>query len=198
MFLYAGCQARHMPEFYVLEGIDGVGKSSTGEELADRLDAEYIQSPPDEFDDLRPIANSDETSTEFKYLTYMAGNALVADRVEEHLEAGRDVVVDRYIPSTIAYHNGVSDRDFADWADPDAFPEPDAYIYLEVDEETRLERVGGRDPDEGHAMEDDDSIMRSIEAEYAALAEEYEFHSFESTGGVGSVVDAIMDEVVEG
>lgn len=186
-----------MPEFYVLEGIDGVGKSVTGEELADRLDAEYIQSPPDEFDDLRPIANSDETSTEFKYLTYMAGNALAADRVEEHLDAGRDVVMDRYIPSTIAYHNGVSDRDFSDWADPGAFPEPDAYIYLTVDEQTRLERVGGRDPDEGHDMEDDDRIMRSIEQEYEALADEYDFHTFESVGDVEDVVDEIVEEVIE-
>jgi len=187
-----------MAEFYVVEGIDGVGKSVTGEALADRLDAAYMESTPDEIDDLRPLANSDETGTELKYLTYMTGNALAAERVQDRLDTGEDVVLDRYIPSTIAYHNAVSETEFDDWADDTAFPEPDAYIYLEVDEETRLERIGERDPDEGHEMEDDTGIMGDIREEYERLADVYDFQRFESVGPVEEVVDAIIADVVEG
>lgn len=126
----------------------------------------------------------------------MGSVSAVSDHVEKHLEAGNDVVLDRYYPSTVVYRNADTNEDWTSYCRDFDFVEPDEMFFLWTDEDTRMERIGNRDVLDKEEEADSD-FMNEVRNEYLALAEEFEMTPIEAVEGVNNVVDKIMGEIEE-
>jgi len=147
--------------FVVLDGPDGCGKSTQAGRLADRLEArgrsvERLRDPGGTpiGDRIRSILldrANEAMHVRSELLLYLAARAqLVAERIEPALAAGRDVVCDRYLTSTVAYqgHAGGLSPDLI-WRvgrEIVGGPDPDLSILLDLDAAESLGRTGA-EPD---------------------------------------------------
>lgn len=143
--------------FIVLEGSEGSGKSTQARMLADRLGAVLTHEPgaTPVGAQLRSIllatagSNTDEVLTDRAEALLMAADRAqhVQTVIEPALRAGRHVVCDRYIGSSVAYQGygrGLDIdivRSISGWAAGGLWP--DVTILLTVDEQTTARRTGG-------------------------------------------------------
>lgn len=182
---------------YVFEGLDGVGKSTVAEAFADEIDADLMQTPGKGIQEIRDYVDSDQHSLETEFLFYLGSNAAVSDQIEDRLQAGEDIVLDRYVPTTVAYNAAATDdEDIDTWierADEYEFVEPDELFYLHTDEETRKERMYSRD-DVGKRHETDDAFMQDVGAVYDKLIQAYDMQPIEAVEGVDNVVNTILEQ----
>ncbi|MGC6427643.1 MAG: dTMP kinase [Akkermansiaceae bacterium] len=140
--------------FIVFEGIDGTGKSTQVNLLADALRAqgrEVITSkePTDgpHGKRLRDSASTGRLSPEEELeLFHLDRKEHVDSLIKPALERGAIVILDRYYFSTMAYQ-GLRGFDPAEIrkANEQFAPIPDHVFILEVPIETALERIGVRD-----------------------------------------------------
>ena len=140
--------------FVLIEGLDGAGKSTQAQRLVDHLcgtgrDALYLREPTNGVwgQKIRQIAvNGRDGVTREEELSYF-----INDREEDSrqniipaLTAGKIVVMDRYIPSNMAYQ-GALGFDVKVIAKKNRhFPRPDITFFLDIKPEEGLERVEGR------------------------------------------------------
>jgi len=89
----------------VLEGLEGSGKTTLGLRLAQALPASYIKTPSTEYNAVRSaVAASPSKYTRF-YL-YLSSLFLAQNELRPFKEnVAKHIVVDRYLHSTIAYHD---------------------------------------------------------------------------------------------
>lgn len=134
-----GCRELAARTFVVaLEGLDGVGKTTTARLLAEKLGVQTLRTPPCDmelarFDVLR------EPSSLARYLYYWASVV----RVSELLVDMRGVViVDRYIGSVWAMHAPF--RHGMDAKLAATATSPDLSIILDASEEVRTRRISQR------------------------------------------------------
>lgn len=139
----------HRPISIVLEGLDGVGKSTIAEELAVCLHARCLQTPPGIIKDFRGYFDSQDVPTRNAY--YMIGNFLAGNEFLKFVAEGESVVVDRYYGSTIAYRTGknLPDTELPPTDDPvyswpKELPKPDYMFLLTLPEKDRLIRRASR------------------------------------------------------
>ena len=139
----------HRPISIVLEGLDGVGKSTIAEALANRLNARCLQTPPGIIKDFRGYFDSQDVPTRNAY--YMIGNFLAGNEFLKFVEEGESVVVDRYYASTIAYKTGKNmlDAELPPLDDPVyswplELPKPDYMFLLTLPEKDRVIRRASR------------------------------------------------------
>jgi len=143
--------------FFVIDGIDGCGKSTQAALLAHALRAEtgrivlHLREPGSTAlgERLRAIllARDLELAPPVETLLFAAARAqMLAERVEPALERGEHVVCERFHASTFAYQacaGGLSERAVLDllerWA---GAPAPDLVVLLELDVEEAARRRG--------------------------------------------------------
>lgn len=179
--------------FYVFEALDGVGKTSTAEEFANRIGADYLDTHDPYFEDFKPRVKHDDVSVGTNMLFYLGSNSLRSDQIKEKLNKGTDVVMDRYFHSTLAFHyakSGEEPLDHLDTVKHFNFVEPDESFYLWVNEDERLRRIDERG-EEGHRFETDTDFMMRADEAYRELANELDMHLIETVGGVDTVVDQV-------
>ena len=133
----------------LVEGLDGVGKSTLVNALATKLSAELICSPPKIPDPV--VSNSDlrvrmdHTGPWTRREYYRCGNFHASLLIEE-ARKNRPVVLDRYWPSTASF--AVLDDLNPGWERigtwPNGLVEPDIIILLTVNEENRIKRMKNR------------------------------------------------------
>ena len=133
----------------LVEGLDGVGKSTLVNALATKLNAELICSPPKipdpvvSYSDLRIRMDQTGPCTRREY--YRCGNFHASLLIEE-ARINRPVVLDRYWPSTASF--AVLDNPNPGWEPigtwPSGLVEPDIMFLLTVDEKNRLKRMKNR------------------------------------------------------
>lgn len=92
-------------KFIVIEGLDGTGKSTVCQFLAEHFQAQLRSSSSALPSDLRQSVDA-SGSLEVRFNLYRLGVSIVADEVTRTL-ARRAVVCDRWIYSTIAYHRAL-------------------------------------------------------------------------------------------
>ncbi len=94
-----------MKKLIVLEGCDGSGKTSCALELAKKINGIYYKTPPMVFKDLkRLIEDTKDYNLRFHY--YLTSTIYASLEIAKILNYN-NVVCDRYIYSTLAYHRAL-------------------------------------------------------------------------------------------
>lgn len=142
-------------KFIVLEGLDGCGKSTQIQRLADTLKARgekvYITAEPTDFETgnylRRILADSQDKNM------YLQAALFLADRLEHithpefgirrYLNDGYTVICDRYYYSSFAYQGTASDMDWVMAMNLRCkeMLTPDLCIFLDVNPDTCKERI---------------------------------------------------------
>jgi dTMP kinase len=164
--------------FVSLEGIDGSGKSTQAGLLAAALGHETVQirepGGTDAAERIRELLADPATELDplAELLLFCAARADVTARViRPALEAGRDVVADRFGDSSVAYQGGARGLgtshvlSLVDQAIDGLWP--DVTVYLRIDPEIGLQRADGLDRFEAEGLE----LQRAVAAAYDEIAQ---------------------------
>ncbi|HEX5608707.1 MAG TPA: dTMP kinase [Solirubrobacterales bacterium] len=190
--------------FISLEGIDGSGKSTQARLLAEALgpDTVAIREPggTDAAERIRALlADPDlELDSLAELLLFLAARADLTERViRPALEAGRDVVSDRFSDSSVAYQGaarglGVGEVIGLCEAATDGLW-PDLTLLLKVDPEVGLGRAEGSDRFESEGLELQRAVARAYE-EIAMIASD-RVVVLDGSGSVEEVHERVMEAV---
>lgn len=130
--------------FVVLEGIDGSGKTSLAQRVAERCGGVAYATPPDKYKKLRKSVdvNSDLLS---HYLFYREAMIEASLEIDAMLSEGKKVICDRYWLSTLVYHR--AGNLVVDPADFSGLVRPDLSVLLLVSkaEQRRRTRERGKE-----------------------------------------------------
>jgi dTMP kinase len=160
-----------------VEGIDGAGKTTLVSGLAAALgDVEVLREPGgvELSERLRALVKDPglTVGARAEALVYAAARAqLVEERLRPLLDAGRRVLLDRFVDSSLAYQGagrglGIEAvRALNDFGTGGLTP--DRTLLLRIDPRAALARVGGRG-------EEEDRIEREREAFWTACARAYD------------------------
>lgn len=207
---HGGSRAR----FFVLDGVDGCGKSTQAARLAAELSrlrgraALHLREPGSTpaGEAIRAIAlgRGFELTSAVEALLMTAARAqMLSARVRPALAEGRDVVCERFHPSTYAYQvvaGGLPEREvvqlLASWASD---PLPDLTLLLELPAELALARRGAaRDRIEDKGVPFQEAVARG----YRRYAERRPFGervaSIDASASEAEVFAALWREVQHG
>lgn len=146
--------------FIVLEGLDGVGKSTLAHGLAHALGATLMSTPGSEFAALRGgILNTLHEDQLGKALFYAATVSFQGRKAVEMVTRGGTVVMDRYWASTVAYARARGVTADLDALAPD-IAQPDITVLITLDEPRRVARLTGR----GATEEDIETLCPAFKA----------------------------------
>lgn len=162
------------PVFVVVEGADGCGKNTVGEMLAEQLEADFMETPPDKMSEARKKIDALYKKCGLAaQLFYASAVAYASQCAEESLKQGRSVVVVRYWPSTLAYNGLVRESEMDDSAWLERITAPHFTCYLRVSAEARRQRM--EDRGEGTNETDKRSLEQNekLEKRYAQVLSEH-------------------------
>ncbi len=178
--------AGNLPFLIAIEGLDGVGKSSVVAALADRLGAEGLTNPPRER--MTERSEADRRPPPERRAWYLAANRQVAARAEQTRAAGRAVVMDRSVASTLAF--AAAERAEANAVWPSDVPRPDLLVLLTLDEVERTRRLAGRSgptTDEERRLASDPAFRARVLEAYRSLGA----IALDASGSIVQIVAAI-------
>ena len=136
-------------KFIAVEGIDGVGKSTSVHNLAKELNAEVLTPLSPKDSETFKFMLSRGFSQEDIHLFSLAAIKDTSDYVEELVSQGKNVIIDRYIYSSIAYYSACAEKSsetiFPQDIDALKLVKPDITFYLTIDDdEIWKDRLNGR------------------------------------------------------
>ena len=193
--------------FISLEGIDGSGKTTQARLLAQSLGEEtvLIREPggTDAGERVRELLKDPAVELDplAELLLFCAARAqLCAERIRPAMEAGRDVVCDRFSDSSVAYQ-GVARglgaervEELCELATDGLWP--DSTVLLHIDPGLATSRVSGResvDRFEGEGPE----LQRRVAEGYEEVARRHpeRVRTVDASGSVGEVHKAVLAEL---
>ena len=130
--------------FIVIEGIDGSGKTHLAKALGDALENCFVTAEPNPkcvgFDAIKGHLEGVKPLSDKALMFLFAANRdqHIEDYINPALAAGKHVVCDRYIMSSVVYQGDIAatiNRGFL---------KPDLVIFIDVSPETALKRIAGR------------------------------------------------------
>jgi dTMP kinase len=166
--------------FITFEGIDGSGKTTQLRRVAERLDDPLATKEPGgtpTADRIRAVLldASSKLDPVAEVLLFAASrHQHVVEIIRPALEAGRTVLCDRYVDSTLAFQGfgRLIDLDklraLNDWATGGL--KPDLTLLFDIDEETGVRRARGRGGDELRFEAEDLRFYRRVREGYLTLA----------------------------
>jgi dTMP kinase len=192
--------------FVSLEGVDGSGKSTQAELLAEALGPETLRirepggtSAAERIRELLADPGLDIDPFAELLLFSAARADLVSRVIRPAVEEGRDVVADRFADSSVAYQGGARGLgtshvlSLTDTVIDGLWP--DLTILLRVDPEVGLDRADGEDRFEAEGIELQRAVAEAYE-EIAIIASD-RVVAIDATGSVEEVHERVM-EVVRG
>jgi dTMP kinase len=190
--------------FISLEGIDGSGKSTQAKLLAEALGPEtlLIREPggTEAAERIRGLLADPGVELDLlaELLLFLAARAdLTARVIRPALDAGRDVVSDRFADSSVAYQGAARGLGVGEVISlTDAATEglwPDVTVLLRVDPEVGIERAEGEDRFESEGLELQQAVAEAYE-EIAQIASD-RVVVVDGAGSVEEVHSRIMDAV---
>ncbi len=163
--------------FISLEGVDGSGKSTQAGLLAAALGHETLQirepGGTDAAERIRELLADPalEIDPFAELLLFSAARTdLVSSVIRPAVEAGRDIVADRFADSSVAYQGGARGLgtshvlSLVDTTIDGLWP--DVTVYLRIDPEIGLGRAGGEDRFEAEGLE----LQRAVAEAYDEIA----------------------------
>jgi len=133
-----------MSRLIVLEGLDGVGKSTLARGLADALGAAFMRTPPEA---LRPVRQQVDQALAphpgAEQLFYAAAVLKASEEAAELIASGQDVVMDRYWLTTRVYSGLRSQALELPEVERRLLP-ADVTLLLDLDESERRRRMAER------------------------------------------------------
>lgn len=123
----------------ILEGIDNIGKTATRDLLVSRMHSEGypiegMEFPFKGFDALRSIGKSSRSTDMERFLSHALSHSMTYPLIQEKLEQGKIVILDRYWYSALAYSTTFSSLDYNFIRDLEKVRlhpvQPDLVIYL--------------------------------------------------------------------
>jgi dTMP kinase len=190
--------------FVSLEGIDGSGKSTQAKLLAEALGPEtlLIREPggTEAAERIRGLLADPDVELDLlaELLLFLAARAdLTARVIRPALEAGRDVVSDRFADSSVAYQGAARGLGVGEVISlTDAATEglwPDVTVLLRVDPEVGVERADGDDRFEAEGLELQRAVSEAFE-EIAKIASD-RVVVVDGAGSVQEVHERVMEAV---
>ncbi len=148
--------------FVVLEGIDGVGKSTVTRLVAEMLGFVPYATPPKEYmERRREIDLNGSPQQKFKF--FRDGVIVAATEIKQLIAEGKSVICDRYWMTTYVYHKvigvQVAEGDFSNLL------QPDLTVLLTASPEHQLQRLIER----GMSINDTQMVPRNLQ-----LRQEYD------------------------
>lgn len=191
------------------EGIDGAGKTTLIQAVADTISSIYTNAPV--IVTKQPggttlggkvrslIADSTDISGETEFLLFAADRAEHVCRiVKPALAEGKIVLVDRMADSSLAYQGYGRGVDKAmikavnDWVLAGLVP--DMTVYLSIPVEVSKERVRARGQGVSH-FEQDALFLERVKAGFDALSHRSHVHLYDGTRNFQELADEIAEEV---
>ncbi len=190
--------------FIVVDGIDGCGKSSHARSLVSYLrrkgrEVLFLKEPTGESPAGKRLAEalkSNNRPSPDEELRLFIGDRRwdVENRILPALKEGKDIVMDRYYYSTIAYQ-GARGMDIEEIRRMNDFaPVPDLAIILDIDPEIAGERINRRG--KGDYFEDLD-YLRKVREIFLSMRDMPEVVMIDSSGPYQET-QKMIKEVVEG
>lgn len=190
--------------FISLEGIDGSGKSTQAKLLAEALGPEtlLIREPggTEAAERIRGLLADPELALDplAELLLFLAARAdLTARAIRPALDAGCDIVCDRFADSSVAYQGAARGLGVGEVISlTDAATEglwPDLTVLLRLDPEVGLGRADGSDRFESEGLELQRAVAQAYE-EIAKIASD-RFVVVEGDGSVEEVHERVMTAV---
>lgn len=155
------------PLFIVFEGLDGSGKTTVSERVAEEIGAVPMTTPPPEFSCLRStIDDRYKNNVRAARLFYASTVVHASSLVRDKLNMKTSVVLDRYLMSTMAYDKSPHDSGICDnlWIDV-VFRDilvPDIVFYIVASADVRRKRICKR---KNTSATDEKSINKSKKLE---------------------------------
>ncbi|MCA9547132.1 MAG: hypothetical protein KC613_22175 [Myxococcales bacterium] len=190
------------PPIVVVEGLDGVGKSSLCCVLADALQLPVWRTPLDEVAAVRSAVD-EGWSPLARQAFHLASVIEASARLERERAAGRGVVLDRYLASTLAY--GQAMRDVPIEPLP-GLTRPDLTLYLCAPVDVRRDRLAARAARRGRISGEDhrtlneaaDARLARAYAEALALPGHGRVCMIDASGKLEDVARAALAAIAEG
>lgn len=154
---------------FIIEGIDGTGKTTQARKLEDRLkDAGYdvvrLHEPTDSEwgAKIRNLAIHGRTVNPRQELEYFINDRKidVEKYIKPSLSAGKIVIMDRYYLSNVAYQGalGIDPEEILEMND--FAPRPDLILILDVAPEIGLSRINDREKGQPNYFEDPEYLTK--------------------------------------
>jgi dTMP kinase len=196
---------------FVLEGIDGSGKTCACKELAKRLqsigyDVVHLREPTTESKwgkEIRTRSPAGELSPDEELDLYTKDREWhIANRILPALDEGKIVLMDRYFFASGAYQSTVLDLHWSEILrinrEDILAPEPDIVFILDVPAELGLERATGRTGRANLQFEKIDRLVK-VRKNYLEMIENDSatFKLIDSTNPLDQVIDEIYDIITD-
>jgi dTMP kinase len=190
--------------FIVIEGLDGVGKTTIANLLATKLKGEFFPwlNPP--YNAALPmIWENDQVSEASKHIAFLAAFKHMSDILESAAYRDKTVVADRYYFCPFAVHGPLAARARETALTLDAallgLKKPDFAFYLALDEMTRRQRLAER----GKSLSQVESLLEAYPEFNRQVRQNYE--NMAGSGGMTEIdirghspvetIDAILREI---
>ncbi len=196
---------------FVLEGIDGSGKTSACEEILLRLqndgyDVIHLREPTNESPwgkEMRERSPKGELTPEEELELFIRDREWhVVNRIRPALEEGKIVLLDRYFFATGAYQSTVMDLHWSEILrrnrEEISAPEPDIVFILDVPAEIGLERATGRTGQANLQFEKLDRLVKVRQA-YLEIAENdtAAIRVIDARKSIQNVVEEVYDFITD-
>jgi dTMP kinase len=193
--------------FLVFEGIDGAGKSTVANLVADRIQntgAEVILTAEPTATWLGEAvrrANHEDLSPFAESLLYIADRAEHTLQIQRWLADGKWVICDRYVGSTLAYQSvtlrplvGAKALGWLKAVNEPLIIRPSQTFLLQIEPEAAMARLSGRSSKEKFEKLE---FLRNVDAAYTLLAQEDpSYLTIDASQPLDSLVDAVMSAII--